>query len=108
MKTINEWSFVNICNVKASTGKQKLTLSITSGDFHPDSHIGVAMGWAKGAMPTPKFLENIVNLCFEKRFSKQNSVIRLKSNTLAPPNFLAPSKFLGWLRHWTHTNHNLG
>jgi len=26
----------------------------------------------------PKFLENIVILCFERRFSKQNSVIRLK------------------------------
>jgi len=33
-------------------------------------------------------------MCFVKRFSKQNSVIRLKSYTLAPP------KFFGWLRHW--------
>ena len=31
-----------------------------------------------------KFLENIVILCFERRFSEQNSVIRLKSNLLAP------------------------
>jgi len=38
-------------------------------------------GGAKGAMP-PKFLENIVILCFERRFSKQNSVIRLKLNIL--------------------------
>jgi len=37
----------------------------------------------------PKFLENIVILCFERRFSKQNSVIRLKSNILPPPNFWA-------------------
>jgi len=44
-------------------------------------------------MALPKFLENIVILCFERRFSKQNSVIRLKSNILTP-------KFLGWLRHW--------
>jgi len=36
----------------------------------------------------------MVILCFEKRFFKQNRVIRLKSNILAPP------KFLGWLRHW--------
>jgi len=28
-------------------------------------------------------------LCFERRFSKQNSVIRLKSNILAPQNFWA-------------------
>jgi len=35
-------------------------------------------------------LENIVILCFERHFSKQNSVIRLKSNILAlPPNFWA-------------------
>ena len=44
-------------------------------------------------MAHPKFLENIVILCFEKRFSKRNSVIRLKSN------ILAPQKFLGLLRH---------
>jgi len=55
--------------------------------------IGVATGGQRGHAP-PKFLKNIVILCFERRFSKQNSVIRLKSNILAPP------KFLGWLRHW--------
>jgi len=36
----------------------------------------------KGAMPLPKFLENIVILCFERHFSKQNSVIRLKLSIL--------------------------
>jgi len=30
----------------------------------------------------PKFLENIVILFFERRFCKQNSVIRLKLNIL--------------------------
>ena len=40
-------------------------------------------------MPLPKFLENIVILCFEKRFSKQNSAIRLKSNIVTPQNFWA-------------------
>jgi len=40
-----------------------------------------------------KFLENIDILCFERRFSKQNSVVRLKSKILRGP------KFLGWLRH---------
>jgi len=30
-----------------------------------------------------QFLEHIANLCFDRRFSKQNSVIRLKSNILA-------------------------
>jgi len=37
---------------------------------------------AKGVMPPPKFLENIVILCFETHFSKQNNVIRLKLNIL--------------------------
>ena len=47
------------------------------------------IGVAKGAMP-PKILENMVILCFERRFSKQNSVIRLKSNILPPlQNFWA-------------------
>jgi len=41
----------------------------------------------------PQFLENIVILCFERRFSKQNSVIRQQSN------ILASQQFLGWLRH---------
>jgi len=43
----------------------------------------------KGAMASSKFLENIVILCFERRFSKQNSVIRMKSYTLASPKFWA-------------------
>jgi len=42
-------------------------------------------GGQRGHGP-PKFLGNIVILCFGRRFSKQNSVIRLKSNILAPPN----------------------
>ena len=64
--------------------------------------IGVARG-AKRTMASPKSLENVVILCFERRFSEQNSVIRLKSNILAPPKFFGPLKFLGWLRHWHHS-----
>ena len=44
------------------------------------------IGVARGAMGPLKSFENIVILCFERRFSKQNSVIRLKSNILPPPN----------------------
>ena len=44
---------------------------------------------SQGAPCPPKFLENIVILCFEKRFSKQNRVIRLRSNILPPTNFWA-------------------
>jgi len=36
---------------------------------------------------TPQILENIVILCLKNRFSKQNSVIRLKSN-IWPPQIL--------------------
>jgi len=48
--------------------------------------IGVARGETKEPWP-PIFLENIVILCFERRFSIQNSVIRLKSNILPPSIF---------------------
>jgi len=41
-----------------------------------------SQGRAKTAIPPPKRVENIVILCFERRFSKQNSVIRLKLNIL--------------------------
>ena len=60
--------------------------------------IGIARG-AKGPCSPPKYLENIVILCFERRFSKQNSVIRPKSSIFRPQNFLAPTIYLGWLRH---------
>jgi len=48
--------------------------------------IGVARGGRRGHA-LPKFLENIVILCFERCFSIQNSVIRLKSYILAPQIF---------------------
>jgi len=38
-------------------------------------------------MPLPKCLKNIVILCFDRRFSEQNSVICLKSNILDPQIF---------------------
>ena len=66
------------------------------------TRIDVARGGKKGHGPQ-NFLENIVILCFDRRFSKQNSVIRPKSNLLAPPNFSLP-KFLGWLRPCLHVN----
>jgi len=48
---------------------------------------------AKGPCP-PKFLKNIVILCFGRRFSKQSSVIRLKSYILAS-TFFAPPQIFG-------------
>jgi len=47
----------------------------------------------------PKFLKHIVILCFKRRFPKQNSVIHLKANILAPRIFYPP-KYLGWLHHY--------
>jgi len=64
-------------------------LHLVLGAVHRRSQWGT-----KGPCQSPKCLENIVIVCFERRFSKQNSVIWLKSNILALP------KFLGWLRHW--------
>jgi len=43
----------------------------------------------------PKLLKHIVILYFERRYPKQNSVIRLKSNILV-------SHILGWLRYSLH------
>jgi len=40
-----------------------------------------------------KFLGNILILCFERRFSKKNSVIRLKSNILTPSDFSSTPNF---------------
>jgi len=54
----------------------------------------VARGGQRGHAP-PKFLENIVILCFERRFSKQNSVIRLKSSILPSPKLFGPSQIFG-------------
>jgi len=58
-----------------------------------------SQGGPKGPCP-PKFFDDVVIFCFERSFSKQNSVIRQKSNILAAPQFFGPPKFLGWLRHW--------
>ena len=56
---------------------------------------------AKGAMPSPQFWENKVILCFERRFSRQNSVLRLKSNILAHPNFWAGYATGPQAKEWT-------
>jgi len=48
-----------------------------------------SQGGPKRPCPPLKFLENMVILCFERSLSKQNRVIRLKSNSLAPRNFRA-------------------
>jgi len=48
----------------------------------------VSPGEAKGPWP-PQIFAKMVILCFERRFSKQTSVIRIKSYTLPPSNFWA-------------------
>jgi len=61
--------------------------------FRSDSRSNASLGLigvarrGQGGMTSHKFLENIDILCFERCFSKQNSVIRLKSNILPPPQF---------------------
>jgi len=46
-------------------------------------------------MAPSKYLQNIFILCFERRFSKQNSVICLKSDILAPPKFFGLPQIFG-------------
>jgi len=40
-------------------------------------------------MTLPFFLEYLVILCFERKYLKQNTVARLKSNILTHPKFSA-------------------
>jgi len=78
-------------NRKSKSSNARFKVGTTTKRCHTHR---CSQGGPKGPC-TPKFLENVVILCFERNFSKQNSVIR--SNILAPP------KFLGWLHHWSHT-----
>jgi len=59
--------------------------------------IGVARG-ALATMP-PQIFRTYSHLCFERRYHKQNSVIRLKPNILYPTKFFDSPKFVGWLRY---------
>ena len=59
--------------------------------------IGVARGPRRPC--PPQIFRTYSHWCFERRYHKQNSVIRIKSNILSPPNFLTP-KFVGWLRYY--------
>jgi len=52
-------------------------------------HIGVGRGARE---PSPQFLAHIVILRFETGHRKQHSIIRLKSNILANPDFWPPQK----------------
>ena len=62
-----------------------------------------SQGGPKGPF-LPKFLENIVILCFEWRFSKQYCVIRLKSNILPPHNFWAGYATVRVTKLWLNTS----
>jgi len=47
-----------------------------------------SQGGLRGQCFPPKFLEHIIILCLERRFPEQNSVIRLKNQNFAAPQFL--------------------
>ena len=67
--------------------------------------IGVA-GWGlRGPCLPPKFLEHIIILCLERRFPKQNSVIRVKIKILPPQNFWAVYPRATQLGAWVHNTH---
>ena len=79
VKTRSISFLIHICSARY------VTLSIY---YYYVTFIGVARGWPRGPWP-PKCSEHMVILCLERRYPKQNSVIRRKSNILAPPNFWA-------------------
>jgi len=78
--------------VKLEKFRFLLNIFIAVKTIFGNTVVGVARG-GKEVMTPQKFLENIVILCFKRRFSKQNSVIRLKSNILPLPNFFPPLNF---------------
>jgi len=67
------------------------TCFLTRAVSHLTRYVVTPLG--QGEQP-PKYLAYLVALRFERRRIKQNTVARLKSKYLAPPNIL------GWLRYW--------
>jgi len=65
------------------------SVKLTTVATVPITAIDLARG-AYGAIPPSKFLENIVILCFERRYGKQNNIIHLKSNIRDRTNFCPP------------------
>jgi len=68
---------------------QKLFPNVHKKRIHQEFHVHRrSQGGPKGPC-LPQFLEHIVILCFERCFSKQSSVIRVKLKILPPPNVWA-------------------
>jgi len=65
-----------------------LPLTIESSCVCFEHTMGVARG-IKGAMNPTRFVAYLLVLCFERRYLKQNTVARLKSSILPPPNVWA-------------------
>jgi len=57
----------------------------------------------QGRMVSHKVLGYLVILCFERQYSKRNTVARLKSNVLTP-KFFAPQKVLAGYATVTQKN----
>ena len=94
-ETRDLWQVKKFCSLPHCTRKiqarpcrnpKKITCSRTRSLYAPPHRR------TQGCTPS-KFLAYLVILCFESRCLKQNTVARLKSKDLAP------SKFLGRLRH---------
>jgi len=65
--------------IRSGNKRQQKKLHICDGK--PKGNVFIYIGVARGGQrghALPKCFENIVILCFKRRFSKQNSVIRLK------------------------------
>jgi len=82
---------------------EKNNFHITPTVAHAASYTHRRSQGGLGAMHPPKFLEDILILCFERQYPKQNSVIPLNSNICPPPTFLAPKNFwAGYATAYTH------
>jgi len=67
-------------------------------------YISLALNYFQNKIP---FSENYRKGAIFKKSACRGTILQkrlkttgLKSNILASPNFLAPQKILGWLRHW--------
>ena len=87
--------------------EQRVNAPVVSPSSDVPVHIGVARGGQRGHALRPKFLENVVILCFERRLSEQNSVFRLKSNIFLHHKFLGRLRHCLWILFYTHSVYSL-
>jgi len=87
IRAVNSVCTVALRHVEEFLATMRQGTTVLRYFFNTVQHIGAARGNQRGH--APQVLEHTVVLCFERHFSKQNSVICLKANILASPKYLA-------------------